>query len=171
MSTRKLATVGLVLVGLAFGSGCDMFKKDDKKSSSKTSSSAKSSAQKSLYDRLGGETAITKVVDDFVNNAAGDPKVNFTRKGHPNEWEATPENVAVLKRRLVEFVANAAGGPQKYTGKGMPEAHAKMEITDAEFDALAAHLSNSLKKFNVPQKEHDELMQVVGGTRGQIVGK
>ena len=41
---------------------------------------------------------------------------------------------------------------------------------DAEFDALAAHLVNSLNKFNVPQKEQDELMQVVGGTRGQIVG-
>ena len=37
----------------------------------------------SLYERLGGEPAITAVVDDFVNRAAGDPAVNFVRKGKP----------------------------------------------------------------------------------------
>jgi hypothetical protein len=37
--------------------------------------------KKSLYDRIGGEAALTKVVDDFVAKAAANPKVNFTRNG------------------------------------------------------------------------------------------
>src|SRR5262245_59242151 len=68
--------------------------------------------KKSLYDRLGSEPAITKVVDDFVGRAASDPKVNFTRKGAPQEWRATDENLAHLKTKLVQFLASAAGGPQ-----------------------------------------------------------
>ena len=48
--------------------------------------------EKSLYDRLGGEPAIKAVVDEFVARGASDPKVNFTREGHPNHWNATPEN-------------------------------------------------------------------------------
>jgi hemoglobin len=32
--------------------------------------------QKSLYDRLGGQTAITAVVDDFVANVAADNRIN-----------------------------------------------------------------------------------------------
>ncbi len=32
--------------------------------------------QKSLYDRLGGQPAITAVVDDFVANVAADNRIN-----------------------------------------------------------------------------------------------
>ncbi len=34
---------------------------------------------KTLWDRLGGEANVAKVVDDFVNTAGKDPKVNFWR--------------------------------------------------------------------------------------------
>ena len=126
-------------------------------------------ATKSLYERLGGEPAITAVVADFVGRAAADPAVNFTRKGTAKEWNATPENLATLKKHLVQFIAMAAGGTQKYEGKGMKTAHAGMGITNAEFDALAADLKASLVTFNVPQKEQAELLGVVGTTRKDIV--
>jgi hemoglobin len=126
---------------------------------------------KSLYDRLGGEPAITAVVDDFVGRAASDPKVNFTRKGIPGaEWNASPENVAKLKKRLVEFVSMAAGGPNNYHGKDMKTAHTGMKITSAEFDAAAADLAASLDKFHVPAKDKAELLSTVAGTKGDIVG-
>lgn len=126
-------------------------------------------AEKSLYDRLGGVDAITAVVDDFVGRAAANPEVNFTRAGTEQQWDATPENVAKLKKHLVDFVGMATGGPQKYTGMSMKEAHAGMKITGAEFAAIAADLSATLDKFNVPAKEQAELMSAVGGTRGDIV--
>jgi hemoglobin len=34
--------------------------------------------QKSLYDRLGGQPAITAVVDDFVGNVAADNRITYT---------------------------------------------------------------------------------------------
>jgi len=159
---------------LLAGTGCK--NKEDKMSSESSSSSSSSStmtkdamATKSLYDRLGGEPAVTAVVHDFVGRAAGDPKVNFTRKGTAMEWNATPENVAKLERHLVQFIAANTGGPKAYEGKAMKPLHAGMKITSAEFDAAAADLIASLNKFNVPARERDELVAVVASTKGDIV--
>jgi hemoglobin len=125
-----------------------------------------STPSKSLYERLGGEPAVTAVVADFVSRAAGDPAVNFTRSG---KWQATPENVEHLKKMLVQFLGEATGGPQKYTGRKMEVAHAGMKITEVEFGAIAADLKATLAKFKVPEKEQSELMEIVGGTHDSIV--
>lgn len=165
----RFTPFALLLAGaLVVGTGCH---KDKMESDHGSMKKADAMAGDTLYKRLGGEPAIRAVVHDFVGRGAANPKVNFTRKGHPNEWDATPANVAKLEQRLVEFIGMATGGPQKYKGKDMVPAHKGMEITNAEFDALAADLSASLDKFKVPAKEKGELMTVVGGTRGEIVGK
>lgn len=126
---------------------------------------------KVLYERLGGEAAIKAVVDDFVARAAANPKVNITRKGTANEWKATPENVAHLKKMLVELVGMVTGGPQKYTGKSMKDVHKGMKITQDEFNAAAGDLKATLDKFKVPAKEQAELLKIVGSTAPDIVEK
>lgn len=126
---------------------------------------------RTLYERLGGENAIRAVVDDFVTRTLNNPKVNFTRKGTAAEWKATPENLERVKKTAVELVGMVTGGPQKYTGKSMKEAHKGMEITQAEFDAFLADVKASLDKFNVPAKEQDELMKIVASTATDIVEK
>jgi hemoglobin len=126
---------------------------------------------RSLYERLGGEAGITAVVDDFVARAAANPAVNFARKGTANAWDPTPANVARLKQGLVDYFAQAAGGPLKYTGPNMKAVHKGMMITDAEFDALAGDLQASLGKLKVGAAERAELMKAVAATRGDIVEK
>jgi hemoglobin len=165
-ASAAFALSGLLLVA----AGCkDKNSPETKSGGDNMSMSKPMTSTRSLYERLGGEPAVKAVVDDFVNRAAADPKVNFTRKGTDKEWAATPDNVAKLKMHLTQFVAQAAGGPQKYQGKAMKPLHAGMKITSAEFDAAAADLVASLDKFKVPQKEKDELMAVVGSTKGDIV--
>jgi len=166
MKKSALIVTGLVLaVGLAAPIGCGSSGK-----SSGTTAAAKKST-KSLYDRLGGEAAITAVVDDFVNNSAADPNINFTRKGTGKEWNATPEGVARLKKLLVEQIGEATGGPQKYSGRDMKTSHKGMKITDDEFNHMAAQLTLSLKRFNVPNQEAGELVAIVAGMRKDIVGQ
>lgn len=126
---------------------------------------------KSLYDRLGGESGIRSVVDDFVAKAAADPAVNFTRQGKKRTWEASEANVKILEEHLVQFLCMATGGNQTYAGKSMEEAHADLEITDAEFDAIASVLKASLVKFNIGEQEQQELLGIAGTTRGVIVMK
>jgi hemoglobin len=126
--------------------------------------------EKSLYERLGGQAAISAVVDDFVPRAAANPAVNFTRQGQPRTWEATPENVDKLKKHLVQFVSVATGAKDvTYEGRDMVTAHEGLKITGAEFDALAADLAASCDKLGVPAKEKEELLAVAGSTRGSIV--
>jgi hemoglobin len=165
--TAKNAGRGLVLAAAVLAAPVVMFNVTG------CTSNAPAPEQKSLYERLGGEASISAVVDDFVNRAAADPAVNFTRANVPGapKWDPTPENVALLKTRITQFVCMATGGPQKYEGKSMKDAHAGMKITDAEFNAIAADLTASLNKFNVPQQEQNELLAIVGTTRGDIVGQ
>jgi hemoglobin len=128
-------------------------------------------ANATLYERLGGEPAIRAVVKDFVVRSSTNPKVNFSREGIPGAktWDPTPENVKKVEDRLVQFIANVTGGPIKYEGADMQTAHKGMKITNAQFDAIAADLAASLKKFNVPEKETKELMTLAAGTRQAIV--
>lgn len=121
-------------------------------------------AEKSLYERLGGESAVTAVIDDFVGRAASNPKVNFFRDG---KFKNT--DVPKLKKHLVQFVSMATGGPSKYEGRDMKTSHAGMKITNAEFGAIAGDLSATLDQFKVPAKEKNELMTIVSGTKGAIV--
>jgi hemoglobin len=119
-------------------------------------------AQPSLYERLGGKPAITAVIDDFVGNVAGDGRIN---KRFANA------DIPRLKSRLVDQVCEASGGPCKYTGASMRDAHTGMKITDAEFNALVEDLVKSLDKFKVPAREKNELLGALGGMKGDIVGR
>jgi hemoglobin len=163
----KFTPLALALAAmLVVGTACQDKDKDSMKSDSMSMKSGKS-----LWDRLGGEPAVRAVVDDFVGRAVTDDKVNFFRHGHPNEWKPNDTQVATFKQRLVEFISMASGGPLKYKGRDMATAHKGMEITSAEFDALAGDLAASLDHFKVPAKEKGELLAAVAGTKGQIVGK
>ncbi len=163
--TTVIVTGLLLALGLTAPMGCESSGK-----SASTGAPAKKGG-KSLYDRLGGEAAITAVVNDFVNNSAADPNINFTRKGTGKEWNATPEAVERLKKLLVEQIGEATGGPQRYSGRDMKTAHKGMKITDAEFNHLAAQLTLSLKRFGVKDQEAGELVAIVAGMRGDIVGQ
>jgi hemoglobin len=44
-----------------------------------------------------------------------------------------------------------------------------MSVTAGEFDALVADLVATLKQFNVPQAEQQELLGILGPLRGDIV--
>jgi hemoglobin len=155
--------IGAVGLAAFLFSGCEsMSGGDSAKAASKT-------ASKTLFDRLGGEPAITKVVDDFVAIAATDARVNFFRKGTPNEWKPTDAQVAQFKKLLVQFIGNATGGPVKYEGRDMKTVHAGMKISAAEFGALAADLKSALTKNGVPEKEQAELLAIVSTTQKDIV--
>ncbi|HAK75395.1 MULTISPECIES: group I truncated hemoglobin [Runella] len=129
-------------------------------------------APKSLYDRLGGVSAISAVVDQFITNVAADP--NMVRTFTPLLQEVQKGNTArltALRNNLIDQIGQASGGPQKYTGKDMVTAHKGMKITDTEFNSLVNDLVMALNKFNVPSTEQNELLGVLGGLKSQIVGQ
>ncbi len=116
----------------------------------------------SLYKRLGGEVAVTAVIDEFVARLSVNPLIKDRFEG---------SNVPRLRRMLIEQVCAASGGPQKYTGRDMKTVHRGMGVTDAEFDALVGDLVGALDRFRVPEREKGELLAVLGPMRKDIVYK
>ena len=121
---------------------------------------AQASQEKSLYERLGGLPAITAVIDEFVGRVAADTRINkkFGRS-----------NIPRVKAMLVDQVCMATGGPCKYTGNDMKKAHKNMGVTNGEFNALVEDLVGALDKFNVPDKEKNELLSALAPMKAQIV--
>jgi hemoglobin len=115
---------------------------------------------KSLYDRLGGQPAITAVIEEFVARTTTDPRImdRFFNVDATN-----------LKKLLVEFVCVATGGPCKYEGRSMEDSHASMYLVDDEFGALVEDLVGALDKFKVPEKEKGEILGALGPLKPAMV--
>lgn len=124
---------------------------------------------KPLWERLGGEPAITLVVDNFITRASKNPAVNFTRKDEGSEWKATPTELITLKKHLVQWISSVTKGPLKYEGKSIAEIRASMKISNVQFTALMLDLKASLEQFKVNQLEQDELLSTISGFRKDIV--
>jgi hemoglobin len=118
--------------------------------------------KKTLYDRLGGQTALTAVVDDFVANVAADTRIN--------QYFAKTD-IPVFKQRLTEQLCAATGGGCKYTGKTMKDAHAGMGVTTADFNALVEDLGKSLLKFKVKKADQKQLVALLAPMKKDIVEK
>jgi hemoglobin len=114
----------------------------------------------SLYDRLGGKSAITAVVDQFVANVAADWRIN-------GRFATT--DIPKLKGHLVDQVCSATGGPCIYRGRDMKTTHAGMKISEGDFNALVQDLVAALDKFNVPAQEKGELLALLGPMKKEIV--
>lgn len=121
---------------------------------------------KLLWERLGGQSGVEAVVRDFVSLASQDSDVDFLRGG---QFKLDDEGVAHLEKALVEMISSVTGGPLKYEGQSMKQAHAGMAITDAQFDALAADLVAVLRKYKIEENDIAELIAIVGSTRAEIV--
>jgi hemoglobin len=123
--------------------------------------------KKTLYDNLGGKKGITAVVNDFVNNCAGDTRINSFFKATASD----PAKLKKFKANLVDQICQASGGPCKYTGKDMKTAHAGMGISTADFTALVEDLVKSLDKYKVKAADKDTLLGVLGPMKSDIVEK
>jgi hemoglobin len=149
-----LAVVALVFAVLALG-GCS-----GRQVPVAASQMAAARMQASLYDRLGGQPAITAVVDQFVVNVGGDDRINHFFAG---------VDPVKFKALLVDQICQASGGPCTYTGRDMKTAHAKFRITEADFNALVEDLVAALDQFSVPEAEKNELLGLLGPMKGDIV--
>ena len=121
--------------------------------------------EKSLYDRLGGVNAIAMVVDRFSDAIVANQKLNV----NPNlkEWNAKSE-LEGLKFMRTLWICQAAGGPFKYTGKDMHEAHKDLHITPAEFDEVGLEIGRALDHFGVPAREKGELLAAVIAHKAEV---
>jgi hemoglobin len=113
-----------------------------------------------IYDQIGGEPALTVVVDDFYARVVADQRLSGFFAG---------TNMDRLKGRQVEFFAAALGGPVPYTGASMRDAHRGRGIRKEDFDRVVNHLVASLVAVGVPERTVAEIVAAVAPLAGEIV--
>ena len=123
---------------------------------------------KALWDRLGGEPVMNRVVHNWLERSLKSPEVNFTRGGkHP----ISPADLVKIERRFVQFISTKTGGPLKYEGKDMKSAHHGMAIEEGQYDKMSGDLVFAMQGLNISQELIDELTIILGPTFEEIVEK
>lgn len=132
---------------------------------------------KSLYDRLGGVFSIAAVVNHFSDALIVNPIVG---RSSPNpylsNWSINKlDRLPGLKFMRTLWLCAVSGGPFVYSptraGRcpfGLEKAHADLQISPSEFDAVAQELSNSLDHFNVPVQEKGEVLAAFAAHKSEV---
>jgi hemoglobin len=112
------------------------------------------------YDAIGGGPAVSAVVNDFYVRVLSDPQLAPYFEG---------VDIARLKRHQVLLVTQVLGGPAKYDGRPLAEAHEGLGIDREDFAAVAGHLTASMKDAGVPDDVVGRAIAIVASTEPDIV--
>jgi hemoglobin len=91
-----------------------------------------------LFDRLGGESAINLAVDVFYRKVLTDDRISHF-------FDSVDMERQHVKQKA--FLTMAFGGPNQYTGQDMRRAHAHMKLTEEHFSAVMEHLAATLQEL------------------------
>ena len=120
----------------------------------------------SLYGRLGGIYGIAGAVDVLVDRLYDNASANLNpavdafhqQRGH-----------AGFKFLVTAWSVEATGGPKCYPGRDMRESHADLNVSAHDFDVVALEIAATLSYVGVPEKEHQEFMNIIESYRSMIV--
>jgi hemoglobin len=116
-----------------------------------------------LYEAFGKEEGLRKLMDDFVQRVASDPQIGHFFKN---------TDLANLARLLTEQLCELSGGPCKYTGRNMVQAHAGRNITKADFNRLVEVLQQSMDVQGIPFNRQNQMLALLAPMyRDMVVGQ
>ena len=102
-----------------------------------------------LFDALGGLPGIARLVDDLVPRLAADPRIGPSFKD---------TNLRELNKQLGDQFCVVAGGPCRYEGGSMKEAHAPLRIDKADFNRLVELLQDAMDARAIPFADQNRLL-------------
>ena len=117
-------------------------------------------AAPTLYDQIGGQT-LRAVVEDFYDRVFADIMIGFLFHGKD-------------RQRLIdkewEFAAQLLGGPVKYSGRPIRQAHAKSPILGGHFERRLQILKEVLADHGVAEAVCDRWIEHTLALRSQVTG-
>lgn len=117
-----------------------------------------------LYERLGGRDAVFHVVDRFYDRVLADSRIRKFFTGVDMERQ---------KGKQRAFLTMVFGGPTKYDGRDMREAHAALVeqgLNESHFDAVVELLAETLKEAGVGDDDIREVAAIAESVRGEVLG-
>ncbi len=116
----------------------------------------------SLYQALGGKPGISRIVEGMLLNVARDERIVAHFRN---------VNIELLRVQLIDKFCVEAGGPCKYTGDDMVEAHKGQQISRSEFNALVEDLIKAMETQGVPVPAQNRLLARLAAQRGEVIEK
>jgi hemoglobin len=133
---------------------------------SKPVSQPGATGSESLFQRLGGEPVLTRVVQVFYARVLSDRWLAPVFSG------VDLVQLQTHQRRFLEF---AFGGAGSYSGEGMRRAHARVVaehgIGDVHFDAVLEHLEAALHACGVGPILLCEVIGIAESIRDEVLGR
>jgi hemoglobin len=115
-----------------------------------------------VFQGLGGKPGIKKIVEKLIPLVLADPRIKDS---------FTDIDMKNLAMRLEEQFCMLSGGPCVYKGKEMREIHDGLNITNAQFNALAEDLQIAMEQVGVASRVQNKLMAKLAPMQRTIVTK
>jgi hemoglobin len=115
-----------------------------------------------VFHDFGEKDGLVALVDDFMTNLVDDPRTR------PFFADSDQKHV---KEELVDQFCVILGGPCTYTGKGMKEAHAKLVINEAQFNALVEDLQVAMDKHGISFRSQNKLLEKLAPMHREVVNR
>ncbi len=116
--------------------------------------------QKTLFEKYGGFDGIAGVVKIFYDLVLADETVSHFFK---------EVNMNKQRQHQTNFISFCLGGPNKYNGRNMREAHAHLNLKEEHFAAIAKHLTQALRTGGVSEDDITAILKVVATTHDEVL--
>ncbi len=113
-----------------------------------------------LYQELGGQPGITRIVEGMLLNVARDARIRH--------YFANVD-IGRLRGLLIQKICVDAGGPCAYQGASMAESHRGLNLQPADFNALVEDLQRAMEQEGVPQRSQNALLARLAPQRGEVI--
>ena len=114
-----------------------------------------------LFDELGGEEALRRIIDRFVDRVFDDPMIGFFFRNASRQR---------VKEKEYEFAARHLGADVPYTGRPLRDAHAAHPIMGGQFNRRLQILKDTLAEMHVPDAVRAHWIDNTEKLRAQITG-
>ena len=117
-------------------------------------------AEGALFDDMGGQPGINKLVDASVDNYLADPRIKDI---------FSESNIDRIRAELKDQFCLVAGGPCRYTGHSMEATHKGLHLTNANFNALVEDLQSAMDSCNIPFAIQNRFLARLAHMQHQVV--
>jgi hemoglobin len=119
--------------------------------------------ESSLYQRIGHAGGLLWLVNTLYRRVLADPLLMSYFKhldDQDRQW---------LRWHMLTLLAVVTGGPTKYQGRDLHEAHTDLHITEEAFDQVVWHLQATLRELGVQQEDEQAILAAVQARRDEVV--
>lgn len=115
---------------------------------------------KSIYQALGQQPGIEKLVDAFIVNIGNDKQVFHY---------FADANLSRFREEFIVHLCTVSDGPCRYTGDSMEDIHTGMKISEADFNRVVELLVDAMSDCDVSFTTQNKLLAKMAPMRDNII--